>query len=134
MKYKIFGVAGLAGILVVGASCKTNQPPVSVTNESSKPTITKSDTTTSSARPPVWVAKQGPYNPAKTRVSDLIHTQLKVRFDWEKQQMPGEAILTLKPYFYPQNTVVLDARGFDIRSVQLITGTRRKDLKYTYDN
>src|SRR5215213_4219804 len=47
------------------------------------------------------------YQAAKTRTIDIIHTKLDVRFDYEKQQMPGKAYITLKPYFYAADKIEL---------------------------
>ena len=72
-----------------------------------------------------------PYSPSRTLKNDLINTVLEVSFDWQKQYLYGKATLTLKPYFYPQNTLELDAKGFDVALVKLVaTG---KELKYSYD-
>lgn len=80
------------------------------------------------------LGKKSPYRPSATRKHDLIHTTLDVKFNWEKQQLYGEAWLDLKPYFYTTNLLELDAKGMDIHEVTLI----RKDgsglpLVYTYD-
>lgn len=133
MKYTFLGVVGFAGMLALSAGCKTNQPPLQVISENPAPAVPVADTGMRISPTPAWVAERGTYNPAATRLADLMHTRLKVRFDWEKQHLLGEATLTLKPFFYPQNTVVLDAKGFAIRSVKLVTGANQKDLKYTYD-
>lgn len=80
-------------------------------------------------------AEQGPptYNASATRVNDIIHTRLDVRFDWSKSQMAGKATLTVKPHFYPVKQIQLDARGFDIKEVALVKGGANSALKYTYD-
>ncbi len=85
---------------------------------------------------PVWAPKKGPYNPERTKKHDLLHTKLELRPDWQKQYMYGVATLTLKPYFYPQNTLQLDAKGFDIKSIELVDEKTKKRaaLKYDYDN
>ena len=75
-----------------------------------------------------------PYNPERTRKHDLLHTKLEVSFDFPKRYLNGTATLTLKPYFYPQNTLDLDAKGFDIKSVELVKGTVRTPLPYKYDD
>jgi aminopeptidase N len=84
---------------------------------------------------PEWAAKKYRYNPERTRKHDLVHTRLDVRFDWEKQQLNGIATITLKPHFYPQNQLELDAKGFDIQTVLLYEEKTRKSspLKHTYD-
>ncbi len=75
---------------------------------------------------------KGPYNPSRTLKNDLLHTKLEVSFDWEKQYVHGIATLSFKPYFYPQNTLELDAKGMDIHSVTLTEN--EQVLKYSYDN
>jgi len=72
------------------------------------------------------------YNPSEKRVNDLLHTKLKVNFDWENQQLNGEAFLTLKPYFYATDSLTLDAKAMDIHSVRESDG-KSMELKYTYD-
>ena len=60
------------------------------------------------------------YQASTTRLSDILHTKLDVSFDWGKQWMFGRAIITVKPYFYPTSTLVLDARGMEIKEVSLM--------------
>ena len=74
------------------------------------------------------------YQSAETRKHDLIHTKLKVRFDWPNAYLHGKATLTLKPYFYETDQLVLDAKGFEIHSVALDLDTGMLDLKYSYEN
>ncbi len=76
---------------------------------------------------------KGPYRAANTRTYDLKHTVLDVRFDWQKQQLIGKAELTLSPYFYATDQLVLDAKGFELRSVSLKKDGRLTPVKYTYD-
>ncbi len=66
---------------------------------------------------PVWVLKKGPNRPTRPLKNDIIHTQLNLRFDWLRQHALGTAKITFKPYFYAQNTLELDAKGFDIKGV-----------------
>ena len=81
------------------------------------------------------------YQASNTRVNDLIHTKLEVKFDWEKQHLLGTAELTFKPYFYNTSTLVLDAKGMDIHSVEShVSGTygnvisaSSSPLNYIYD-
>ena len=69
------------------------------------------------------------YNESSKRTSDLIHTDLAVSFDWEKQHVLGKAILTVRPYFHSTNQLLLDAKGFDIHSIRM----NGKSLSYDYD-
>ncbi|MDC0339312.1 M1 family metallopeptidase, partial [Flavobacteriales bacterium] len=72
------------------------------------------------------------YNPSEKRVNDLLHTKLKVSFDWENQQLNGEAYLTLRPYFYATDSLTLDAKAMDIHSVRE-NDEKAMELAYTYD-
>lgn len=75
-----------------------------------------------------------PYQATTTKLTDLVHTKLDVRPDWENQYLHGEAELTFTPYFYPQDSLVIDAKGFDIHEVELMQGGNRKAVNYQYDN
>jgi aminopeptidase N len=59
-----------------------------------------------------------------------------VRFDFPQAQLPGVATLTLTPYFYPTDSLVLDAKGFKILSVAQVVSDKSAPvtLPYTYDN
>lgn len=74
-----------------------------------------------------------PYRAEKTKFFDLIHTKLAVSFDWEKQYLNGTATLELRPYFYPQSSLTLDAKGFDIHKVALLDSEGAHTLQYQYD-
>ncbi len=82
----------------------------------------------------VEIFGQTEYRASRTREIDILHTDLNVRFDWTQQYMYGEAIITLKPYFYTTDIVVLDAKGQEIKEVSLVTLTEQKPLKYSYAN
>lgn len=68
--------------------------------------------------------------PTQTRKFDLIHTDLKLRPNWNEHQMQGEAMLTLMPIFYNQTELTLDARAFDISEVKI--GKARTTAQYNY--
>ena len=75
------------------------------------------------------------YQTTYTRNFDLIHTQLKVSFNWEKQELNGVAELTLKPYFYPSDSLILDAKAMDIKLIALIDEKQQQQkLSFTYDS
>ncbi len=71
------------------------------------------------------------FNASSTRTHDLLHTKLEVRFNWETEQVIGQATLKLKPHFYPSQELTLDAKGFDLKQVRL--KGQSSDLKYEYD-
>lgn len=92
---------------------------------------------------PGYISPAGPYRPSETRTIDLLHTSLKLDLNWARQTVEGQAVLTLKPYFYPQDSVVLDARAFQIKEVLLVDQSAKnleefarikgQKLAYTYD-
>ncbi|SEP73766.1 M1 family aminopeptidase [Neolewinella agarilytica] len=69
------------------------------------------------------------YRPAYFRTHDLLHTRLDLRFDWAKEQVIGKATLKLTPYFRPSAKLVLDAKGFEFKSIKMASG---KELSYDY--
>ncbi|HRO97718.1 MAG TPA: M1 family peptidase, partial [Ferruginibacter sp.] len=73
------------------------------------------------------------YRETPEQTHDIKHTKLDVRFDFDKAWMYGKEWLTLQPYFYPSDSVVLDAKGMEITEVALITGTAKKTLKHNYN-
>ncbi|WP_372801901.1 M1 family aminopeptidase [Lutibacter sp.] len=70
------------------------------------------------------------YHPEREKINNLIHTKLKVDFNFEKSQLNGEAWITLTPHFYPTNKLVLDAKSFKINEVKV----NHKKAAYNYSN
>ena len=77
--------------------------------------------------------KQTPrYTP--TRINNLVHTKLDVRFDYEKTSLLGKAWITLTPHFNPTAALTLDAKGMDILQVSMVQPDKSiKSLEYSYD-
>lgn len=74
------------------------------------------------------------YRASEKRVNDLLHTKLEVSFNWDSAFLYGRANLRFKPYFYPTNSLVLDAKGFQVNEVSLVDQIGKKSpLKYSYD-
>jgi aminopeptidase N len=73
------------------------------------------------------------YRASAPRINDLVHTKLDVKFDYSKSYMNGKAWITLKPHFYPTDSLALDAKGMDIHKVALVKGSSTTPLKYKYD-
>ncbi|MBL7815249.1 MAG: DUF3458 domain-containing protein [Saprospiraceae bacterium] len=70
------------------------------------------------------------YRATADLANDIIHTKLDVRFDYKKQHVLAKAWITAKPYFYPQNSITLDAKNFDFHKITLDGSST--PLKYTY--
>ena len=71
---------------------------------------------------------RGIYNPSRTLQTDLVHTRLEVSFDWEHARLNGKETLTAKQHFYTSDSLILDAKGMEILSVEM----NNKKLNYTY--
>lgn len=75
------------------------------------------------------------YRASETRINDLLHTKLEVSFDWDSTYLYGNAYLTFKPYFFPTDSLTLDAKGFQIKEVALLDSVGKKTaLNYRYDS
>ncbi|MCS4166704.1 MULTISPECIES: M1 family metallopeptidase [unclassified Sphingobacterium] len=74
------------------------------------------------------------YRATPTKINDLVHTKLDVHFDYTNQFLNGKEWVTLKPHFYPTDSLRLDAKGMDIKQVSLVNGSQLIPLKYTYDD
>ncbi len=73
------------------------------------------------------------YKGSATRSFDLIHTDLELDFDFQRQAVLGKAILTMKPYFKPQKEVLLDAQDFEVGKIYFVENTDSTSLAYTYN-
>jgi aminopeptidase N len=69
------------------------------------------------------------YRKERDKINNLVHTKLKVSFNFDQKELNGEEWLTLQPHFYPTNQVVLDAKAMIIHTVSL----GGENLDYTYD-
>jgi len=74
------------------------------------------------------------YRASDTRINDLVHTKVDVRFDYSKSYLYGKVWITLKPHFYPTDSLRIDAKGMNIKKVALIQKAKMVPLKYTYDS
>lgn len=73
------------------------------------------------------------YRETATRVNDLVHTKLDLRPDFNKSWLYGKAWISLRPHFYTTDSLILDAKGMDIKKVALWKNNKAQDLKYSYD-
>jgi aminopeptidase N len=117
---------GIAFFVLLG--CGTKTIPAS-TNKSGQLSKETSSLPTKDIETDEQIFRQH-YNPSATILTDLIHTQLEVRFDWATSQLIGTATITASPYFYSTDSLILDAKTMDIHSVS-INGNK---LKYTYND
>ena len=73
------------------------------------------------------------YRATADKVNDLVHTRLDARFDYSKSQLNGKVWITLRPHFYPTDSLSLDAKGMDIHQVSIVKNGRNTALKFDYD-
>lgn len=73
------------------------------------------------------------YNPSATRINDVTHAKLEVSFDWENAYLNGKATHTITPHFYHTDSLTLDAKGMEIKTVHLLQENTPKKLDYDYD-
>jgi aminopeptidase N len=70
------------------------------------------------------------YRAAKEKTHNLMHTKLKVDFNFEEKQLNGEAWITAKAHFYATDLFTLDAKAMLIHEVSL----DGKKIEYEYDD
>ena len=68
------------------------------------------------------------YRAEKDKVHDLVHTKLKVDFNFKEKQLNGEAWITAKPHFYATNKITLDAKAMIIN--QVLLNNKKLDFHY----
>ena len=124
MTYKLYNSCILLSFLCLLNSCsvlnKTKQSDVDVEPESA---------------PVLNIQEEIPvYRGSEKRINDLIHTQLKVSFNWEEQKMNGEAWLKVKPYAKNTDQLTLDAKSMEILEVSMVNDADNEVLDYDMIN
>ena len=61
---------------------------------------------------------------------ELIHTKLEISFDIPNEVLFGKEWITLRPYNYSTDKLILDAKGMKINDIIF----KGKSLNYSYDN
>ncbi len=74
------------------------------------------------------------YRETPARINNLVHTKLDVKPDFSKSWLYGKAWITLMPHFYPTDSLTLDAKGMEIKKLELVQKGKQVPLKYTYDD
>ncbi len=74
------------------------------------------------------------YRATTEKINDLVHTKLDVKFDYKNRYLYGKEWLTLKPHFYATDSLTLDAKGMDIKTVALAKNGKNSPLKFSYDS
>src|SRR5579863_10145300 len=102
-------------IFIFLASCTAQKHTTQTRVENNQQQVFQPDTTAQLENTPKQTfeeeyEKVSPYHPAFTKVNDILHTKLDVRLDWNKQYLYGKEWLTLRPHFYPTDSLTLDAK------------------------
>ncbi|OSZ78369.1 hypothetical protein CAP35_08935 [Chitinophagaceae bacterium IBVUCB1] len=70
------------------------------------------------------------YRAASTKEWEIVHTKVALIFNWKEKTANGVATLTLTPYFYATDSILLDAKTMDIQKIEITRG--RHGLKSSY--
>ncbi len=73
------------------------------------------------------------YRASAEKINNLVHTKLDAKLDFPNSQLHGKVWITLRPHFYPTDSLALDAKGMDIRQVAIVKNGKNIPLKYNYD-
>lgn len=109
---------GVVGCSLLLLACHSTRPIPTAKQE--EPAI-QLDTIQVTANVP---EKREPYREAAPINFDIIHTELQVVFDWKTSKLYGKASLQLKPHFYTTDRLYLNARGMEIRRVEVFDVAR----------
>ena len=74
------------------------------------------------------------YRGTAEKINDLVHTKLEAKFDYNKSWLYGKAWLTLRPHFYPTDSLLLDAKGMEIKQVAIVKNGKNHPVKFHYDS
>ena len=73
------------------------------------------------------------YQASVSKDFDILHMELDLEFDWQRQAVLGKARLRVKPFFYPQKILVLDAKDYELGSINWIGSDSLSKLSYRYN-
>lgn len=105
---------------IIVAACQSTKKTTTAKTKIEEPAI-QLDTIQVLAIEPV---KREVYRESVTVLHDIIHTELQVSFDWKNSKLYGKASLQLKPHFYASDKLYLNARGMEIKSVEVFDVAR----------
>ena len=118
-------------------SCKTNQVTETVPQPEVETSLISEDEDLDSLAKLNLIARKeneiADYRASAKRDFDLIHTELDLAFDWQKQVVIGHAKLTLKPFYTSQKELVLDAQDFELKEIKLVDKSAQTSLAYRYN-
>ncbi|QNL20957.1 M1 family metallopeptidase [Hyphobacterium sp. CCMP332] len=81
----------------------------------------------------VELLEEKPLQIQDQKIVDILHTELQLSFDWQKQEVGGLAVLTIKPNVKDIKEFYLDAKSMEILNVS-IKPLDRFNWQYNYRN
>lgn len=78
-------------------------------------------------------AKQKIFHEHPDKNIDILHTTLRVSFNWDKHECLGEEAIIFTPYSYPIDSFILDAKNFIFNQISLSCNHESVDLRYNYN-
>ena len=108
-------------VLLSGLSCLAQSSPADTAQQINLDTLTVSS------------AASG-YRGAATREWEIVHTRIALTFDWAAKTAAAKEWITLHPYCYATDTLVLDAKSIHIDTVAVAGKKGLTPLHYTYAN
>lgn len=75
-----------------------------------------------------------PFQNPPDKIWELLKTDLQINLDWQNRQIHGTATLELQPYFYKQDSLVLDAIVMNFKSIVILGAKPELNIqpKYQY--
>ncbi len=74
-----------------------------------------------------------PFHSGAARLVDIHHLELDLSFGLEKEEVYGKAGLTISAFAEPQDSILLDARGFEIHEINVVQDDSMYLPLYSYD-
>lgn len=74
------------------------------------------------------------YNPSEPRIWDITHSRVALQFDWKNKTADGREWIDLHPYFYDADSIVLDAKGMRIDTVNAELRGKRLAVRYRHED
>jgi aminopeptidase N len=145
MKYTIhIAIAAFLFVSVISESCKTHkkdQASADALAQQIADSLAASAAIDSMFNLPEYevdaksMESENRYNASAKRVNDILNTKLEVSFNFATAQLNGKATIDIQPYFYATDSLLLDAKSFDIEKVAMLSKEgAMSDLNFKYDS
>jgi aminopeptidase N len=84
--------------------------------------------------PVVVSAASDQYKETAPRNWDILHSRVSLSFDYTKKTAAGQEWMQVKPYFYGQDTLILDAKSMYIDTVAIQRNSALQVQRFIYEN